>query len=282
KIKPSSKFFDYSTKNKPIKIIEFNEEEVEKIERNFENQRNLSKKLILIKSNENYGFAGGNNLAMKFAMNFLSVDYVLLLNNDTVVDTEFLNAMMEVAKSDDTVGFVGAKTYFYDKTNIIQVAGGANISFKHFIVLELGLNQLDTGVYDTNYELDYISGSCILCKKEVIEMVGMLDTKYFMYWEDADWGVRAKKLGYKSIYAYNAKIWHKVGSSSQNLFQEYYFYRNRIYFMKKNSSLVAFIKLIVYFFIFIFLPETKDRLINMRDLKGYKNYINAFLKGLTM
>lgn len=284
-IKVESKFVQYQTKNKPIQTVEYTEKEVENNSNlsnsvKVKNQSPSSNSLIIIKADKNQGFAGGNNIAINYAIHNLKTDYILLLNNDTVVDPDFMTELVNTAESSDGIGFVGAKTYFYNKENTIQVAGGANVSFKYIISLEMGLNQVDNGSYDQNTELDYISGSCVLCKVEMIKKIGLMDTKYFMYWEDADWGFRGSKAGYKSVYSFKSKIWHKVGASSKSHFQEYYFNRNRMYFMKKNRKNLDFIKFLAYFFTSLFWHESHELLINKRDLKGFKIYFKALLNGI--
>ena len=108
-----SEFFKYSKENKPVKIFEYTEEEIKSLE-GIENEFysiSSNKKLILIKNNKNYGFAEGNNIGMRFILNNLNSDYVLLLNNDTVVDTDFLDELVKVAESEEKIGIVGPKVY---------------------------------------------------------------------------------------------------------------------------------------------------------------------------
>ncbi|MDD3985372.1 MAG: glycosyltransferase family 2 protein [Methanobacterium sp.] len=279
-----SKFFHYQTQNKPIEIMEYIEKNGNIQPKTFMNNKKCPTSalhnLILINTEKNHGFAGGNNIAITYANNFLNSDYILLLNNDTVQDKEFLVELVHTAESNKKIGFVGAKTYFYNPKNVIQVAGGADINLKYIITLEKGLNHIDDGSYDKNLELDYIGGSCLLCRMEMLEKIGLMDTKYFMYWEDADWGFRGNKFGYKSIYSYKSKIWHKVGSSSKSYFQEYYFNRNRIYFMKKNNKGIYYIKFLANFFTTLFLHESKNLLINKRDMKGFYIYFKAIIMGI--
>ena len=283
KIEVESKFFNYNPSNKPIKFFEYTENEI-KIDDNQKDIFNLSspKNIILIKNDGNYGFAGGNNIGIKYAANILKSNYVLLINNDAVVDPDFLTELIKVAENDEKIGFVGAKTYFYNKKEIIQAAGGGNIDFKKVIAIESALNQVDNGNYNQNYELDYITGSCILCKREVLDKIGMLNANYFMYWEDVDWCFRGKKLGYKSVYAFKSKIWHKVSVSSTNYLKIYYCTRNRIYFMKQNVNGDHYLKFLSYFFVYIFLPQIISYLFN-RDLRGgFNPYLKGFISGIKL
>ncbi len=283
-IEVKSNFFQYTTSNKPLKIYEYSENEFETAQKDQKEISNLlpNKKIILVKNNENYGFAGGNNIGIKYAMDILKSNYILLLNNDTVVDPDFLTELIKVAEKDEKIGFVGPKTYFYDRKEVIQAAGGGKIDFKQIIAIEIGLNQEDDGKYDQNCELDYITGSCILCKREVLDKIGMLNINYFMYWEDVDWCFRGRKLGYKSVYAFKSKIWHKVSVSSSNYLKNYYCTRNRIYFMQQNINKHSYFKFLPYFLVFIFLPQIISYILN-RDLRGgFNPYLKGFISGFKL
>ena len=282
KINVKSKLFKYNPNNKPIKICEYNENDLKTSQKGEKNDFNIhsNHKLILIKNNANYGFAGGNNIGIKYALKSLNSDYVLLLNNDTVVDRDFLTELVEVAESSPEIGFVGAKTYFYDMENTIQAAGGGKIDLKQAIALEIASNQIDNGKYDENGELDYVSGSCMLCKRKMLDKIGMLNEKYFMYWEDVDWCFRGKNIGYKSVYAFKSKIWHKAGVSSLNPLKIHYYTRNRIYFMKQNISRANYLKFLLYFFVYIFIPESAGFF--NHDFSEFRSYLNGFISGLRL
>ena len=284
KIEVNSNFFQYDTSNKPIKIFEYTENEFKTAQKDEKEISNTlpTKKIILIKNNENYGFAGGNNRGIKYAVDIFKSDYILLLNNDTVVDSNFLIELVEAAEEDEKIGFVGAKTYFYSKKGVIQAAGGGKINLKKVIAVETASNQIDNGEYDQNCELDYITGSCILCKKEVLDEIGMLNVNYFMYWEDVDWCFRGRKSGFKSVYAFKSKIWHKVSVSSTNYLKTYYCTRNRIYFMEQNINNSNNFKFLSYFFIYIFLPQIIAYLLNQDLRGGFKPYLNGFISGLKL
>jgi len=256
KIKVKSKFFEYDQRNKPIKVFEYKEEEL-KAKNNDNNLiGNLSsnKKIILIKNKENYGFAEGNNIGINFAINNLKSDYILLLNNDTVVDRKFLNELINVAESRPQIGAVGPKTYFYDfngKKDVICFAGGSlnmNKGESHSI----GLNETDECQYDKIRDVNYVEGSCLLVKKEVLDKIGFLDTRYFAYWEETDFCWRGFKASYKSVYVPKAKIWHKVSASFNSPIKLYYYTRNRFWFMKKNGTKKEYISFLFNFFIYPF------------------------------
>lgn len=275
-IEIESQFFKYNLNNKPVEIFEYLNGKLSNLNSNDKiSTLDSNKKLILIKNDKNYGFAEGSNIGIRFALNNLDSDYILLLNNDTVVDKHFLEELLSLAESDKNIGFVGSKTYYYNKKNVIQLIGGGKLDFKRGIPFKIDLDEIDNAQYDRYIEVDYIGGSCLLCKRNVIDQIGTLDPTYFMYWEDIDWCIRGHKAGYKSIYAFKSKIWHKIGVSSVSYHKIYYHYRNRIYFMKKNADRNQYTKFLLKLFVFMFWQESTYFL----DIKDFKKYI-SYCKGL--
>lgn len=265
-----SEFYEYNASNKPIKLVEKGE-----------SPENGDKSLILLRNTENLGFAGGNNVGINHAMVLNHPDYVLLLNNDTVVDKNFLKQLVETGESNPKIGFVGAKTLFYDRETIIQEAGGGKIDYGHAEVEEIGFNEVDDGSLDYYIEPDYIGGACILVKNRVIEQIGGLDESYFMYWEDVDFCTTGLEHGYKSAYQYLAVIWHKYGSSSENTFKMYYLNRNRLYFIRKHTNGMKYLKFITYFVPYI-LFESVYQLIRRRDSNMAKAYFYSLVDGFKL
>jgi len=164
--------------------------------------------VILMEVSGNRGFAGGNNVAIAKA----SGDYYFLLNNDTVVDKNVIAELVRVAESDKTVGIAGPKMYFYDRKNVFWFAGG--FMQKHYGTLHRGYNEEDHEQYDKIEDVDLISGCALLIKRGVVEKIGLLDEEFFLYYEDADWCLRAKKAGYRVVYVPGAKIWHKCSGTT--------------------------------------------------------------------
>ena len=274
-----SKFFEYSGGNKPIKIIEYRRKEAEAGGGKEKEIIDLpsNKKLIIIKNEKNYGFAEGNNIGIRYALKALNPGYVLLLNNDTVVDKEFLGELVKVGESDEKIGIIGPKIYYYDKPNKINFAGG-RINFWKGRGEHICGNEIDKGQYDKIKKVDYIEGSCFLIRKRVIEKVGMMNINYFAYWEEADWCARVQKVGYKIIYAPKSMIWHKVSSTSKKIsgFFEYHNTRNRFLFMKKYATRIQFISFILWFFVFNFWLMSGLLLIYHKNTKA----LICFYKGV--
>lgn len=246
KIKIESPFFSYDPYNKPIQILEIEANEYDI--RREDNDETSFRRLILIKNDKNAGFAEGNNIGIRFSLNNLNSDYLLLLNNDTVVDNEFLVEMLKVSENDDEIGIVGPKIYYYNEPSRIWFAKG-KISWKFCRGLNIGYNEIDTGQYTEIAEVEYVSGCAFLIKKEVIDRIGLLDKRFFLYFEEIDWTLRASELGYKSVFVPNGKIWHKISKSGGGLSRKvglYYITRNRWLLMKRWAKKPDFLFFIVY------------------------------------
>ncbi|MEL7669952.1 glycosyltransferase family 2 protein [Methanobacterium sp.] len=243
-LKIESPFFEYDNSNKPILVLEPN------VDINTRNKIDLSssRKLNLIKNDENLGFAEGNNIGIRYALENLDPDYILLLNNDTVVDKNFLIEMLKVSESDDKIGITGPKIYYYDEPNRIWFARG-KISWKFCRGLNIGYNEIDNGQYNKIAEMEYASGCAFLIKREVIDKIGLIDKKFFLYFEEIDWTLDASKIGYKSVFAPKGKIWHKISKSGGGIKGKvglYYITRNRWLLMKRWANKTNFVFFIMY------------------------------------
>ena len=274
----NSKFFSYNHDNKPIKVFEYKKEDRKKVEENYF-EIPSDEKMILIKNDYNYGFAEGNNIGIKFILNNLNPDYVLLLNNDTIVDKEFLNKSLEVAGSKNC-GIVGSKTYLYDQPERLQFAW-TKLNLWRGECYMVGALELDQGLYDKIAIADYISGSTFLIKKEVILNIGFLDKKYFCYWEDTDYCIRASKAGYDLKYCPESRIWHKVSKSSECIsgFEIYLMTRNMFIFMKKHCSKPQYLSFLLYFFLFKFWYKNNYYLYH-KEINLIRCYLNGLKDGL--
>jgi GT2 family glycosyltransferase len=286
KIKPDSKYFTYNKKNKPIKIIEYTREESSAggKETEFENIE-ANKKLILIKNEKNYGFAEGNNIAIRYAMNFLKPEYILLLNNDTIVDKNFLNKMVEIGERDNSNGIVGPKIYFYDykgTPNVISFTGADLIIWKANEI-RYGFKQQDEGQFNNEMEVDKIEGSCMLIKTKLLDEIGLLDSDFFAYWEETDLCYRASRKGYKIIYSPYAIIWHKIGASSggiSNPLRIYYITRNTFLFLKKHATLYETLLFSIFFSFYDLWFKTIIYLFYYKDTKKFIHFIKGVKDGI--
>lgn len=186
----------------------------------------------VIVSEDNLGFSGGNNLGFKQATG----DYILLLNNDTIVPPGFLEPMVELLEKNDSAGVVSPRIYFYEQPDVLQYAGFTRI---HPLT---GRNRC-IGFMERDYEGEYLytaptasgHGACMLIRAELYEKLGGFPEYYFMYYEEIDFCERAAAVGYQSYFCGASYIHHKQSMSIGRVspMKTYYLNRNRILFMKK-------------------------------------------------
>jgi GT2 family glycosyltransferase len=276
KIEVKSDFFEYDQKNKPIKILEYNNEEYLRSMGGKIFDLALNKKLILIKNDKNYGFAEANNIGLKYALKNLNVDYFLLLNNDTIVYPKFLTELVKVSEKDTRIGIAGPK--IYPLTNGVVIKDKAIIGSK----ISFWKGGLPIGLKngDQIKDVDLISGACILIKKETLLKLGFLDSIYFFGWEDADYCTKAKRSGYRVIGVSNSKILHKIGASYENFSKHPEILsngiKNQLIFMDRYSSKLQYIISIPFICFFYLLIIFQDD----RKIFELKKKIIAIMNGI--
>ena len=208
----------------------------------------------LIRNAENRGFVRGSNQGMRHALS-TNTDYVFLLNNDTVVEPDALSLLVATAERSGErsgerpgdIGMVGPKIYQYGKDNVLDSAGTRTIPWlaQGFLI---GHGEDDRGQYDNPGEMPYVTGTALLVKRAVLEEVGLMDEDYFCYFDDFDWGLKARKTGYRLLLEPRAVVHHK-GSQTAGLNSPFYVHhmvRSRILFARKNVPLLQYL--------FAFLP----------------------------
>lgn len=216
-LKVKSPFFEYNPENKPIEIIEYPGENENKIP---------GRTLILIKNEINYGFTEGNNIGIRYALEHLHPDYIVLLNNDTVVDPHFLTELVKPSTSCEKIGIAGPRIYSYEEPEKTQYGGG---KINWWIGKPIHCEREQGG------EVEFVTGCCMLLNAKADPF---FDPVYFAYFEDADLCMSMKRKGYTLVYTPSSKIYHK-GSRSLQVGSEshvYHFARNRIIFMRKYAK----------------------------------------------
>lgn len=203
--------------------------------------------LVFIQTGENLGFAGGNNVGIRYALAKDDVGYVWLLNNDTVIEKNSLSKLVEKTefykKQTNRVGIVGSKLLYYDNPSIIQGIGG--IYNKWFgTAKHLGIFEKDKGQYDNEdvlKRINYAVGASMLVNKKFIKDIGLICEDYFLYYEEMDWAERGRRKGWILGYCWQSNVYHKEGSSigsssrgeEKSELADFYGLRNRIVFTKK-------------------------------------------------
>lgn len=210
-------------------------------------KKNVSCKQI--RNTANLGFAAGNNVGMKYALDS-GADYLLVLNNDTEVDKGLINRLLEVANKHPKAGTIAPKIYFakgfefhkrykkQDLGKIIWYAGG-DMDWNNVYGSNHGVDEVDKGQFEKTRETDFATGACMLLRSEALKDVGLFDEKYFMYLEDADLSQRLKKKGWEVLYTPKTDIWHKVAQSSDigSDLNDYFITRNRLLFGMRYAKL---------------------------------------------
>lgn len=202
--------------------------------------------LTLIRNTENRGFARGSNQGMRHALT-TNTEYVFLLNNDTVVEPDALSLLVATAERSGDTGMVGPKIYQYGKDNVLDSAGTRTIPWlaQGFLI---GHGEEDHGQYGNPGDLPYITGTALLVKRTVLEKVGLMDEDYFCYFEDFDWGLKAREAGFRLRLDPKAVVHHK-GSQTAGFGSPFYVYhmvRSRMLFARKNVPFLLYL--------FAFLP----------------------------
>ena len=196
----------------------------------------------------NLGFDGGNNKGIDFALKN-NANYVLILNNDTLVPPETISNVVRTAEGAKNVGIIGVKTFRYPQKETVWFSGG---EFRIFRLYSLMRGDNFTGVRPTGL----VPGCFMLIPAAVLKAVGGFDTRYFLFLEDTDLSMRIKKAGYVLLVDCQNHIYHKVSSTMGGTFSPlslYYLHRNRMLFL--NKFLTGYKKTAVFFVYFlIFVP----------------------------
>lgn len=189
-------------------------------------------KYKFIETGKNLGFSGGNNVGIKESLKNKS-DYTVVINDDVVLENDFLLKMVSLMKSDPKIGVASPKIYFTkDSKEVIWYAGG-NIDWNNIYTSHRGVDERDKGQYNKTITTDLANGACMIINNKVFNKTGLLDDGFYLYWEDADFSQKVKRNGYSVIYHPKVKIWHKVSASSGgigNKSNDYFLVRNRLSF----------------------------------------------------
>lgn len=228
----------------------------------------------IITNKKNLGYSKGFNIGIKEAL-VLGSDFILVLNNDTLLNPELLNELVKTALSDHNIGAVFGKVLFYG-TNKLQSVGK---SFNSYLLNSklIGFGEVDTGQYDKVQQYDFADDVCLLISREALESIGGYDPDLFLYYEEVDLFVRLNKAKFKLYYNPNAIIWHKVSQSSGggwNPIKSYHLSRSKIICLRKNLNDFRFsIALLLISF-----TEIPKQMLNW-FLKGKFELSNATFRG---
>lgn len=231
------------------------------------------KNTVLMEEEENKGFTGGNNAGIKKAMKDKEVEFLLLLNNDTVVGKNFLDVLVNFAEKNKNVGVVTPQINKYSNKNEINeqnLSGRFNLWFGGGVPIT---------PKNTLYETDYNSGCCWLVPRKIVEETGMFKEGYFIYKEEVEWAYRIKQKGYSSWVVPSAKIYHKGEATTGRMsgFRQYHETKNSLFFVREHGKEAHKIFLLFYT-IFYRLP--KNLLLNLLSRNDINKKNKMLLKGI--
>jgi GT2 family glycosyltransferase len=204
--------------------------------------KKINFQINVINNSKNLGFSGGNNIGIRYGLKN-GADFVFIINNDTIVDKNCIQKLLDDAQKEKNIGIFGPKIYFasgyethkekYTPMNlgkVIWYAGGI-IDWQNVLASHRGVDEVDLGQFDKISKTDFVTGCAMFIRRNVFEKIGLFDEKLFLYFEDVDFCIRAKKKGFNSYFIPQAYLWHKNAISSGGTgsdLQTYYMTRNRL------------------------------------------------------
>lgn len=226
-----------------------------------------------IRSDKNLGFAGGNNLGIKASTG----KYLFFLNNDTEADPGFLEPLVHLFETNPKAGVASSKILYHNSGETIQYAGSTCINPFTGRNKRVGFMEKDRGQHDTQKETDLAHGAAMMVPRAVIDKVGMMPEFFFLYYEEVDWCESIKRAGYKIFYVPASKVYHKESMSvgKKSTLKTYYMTRNRLLFMRRNTSGAKKLTWIFFFLLFS-LPKNALTYLMKREI----DHAKAFSKGL--
>ncbi len=190
--------------------------------------------IILIKSSENLGFAGGNNLGIEKSTG----DYLLFINNDTEVPSGFLEPLVDFCQLHPEAGMISPKIRYHHTPEMIQFAGYTDLNPYTIRNRSIGYRETDNNQFNDNRATAFGHGAAMMVSRKVIEQVGMMPDIYFLYYEELDWGWKIRQAGFTNYYIGNSLIFHKesISTGKKSPMKTYYMARNRILFTRRNMK----------------------------------------------
>ncbi len=227
-----------------------------------------------IRSNENLGFAGGNNLGVSQAKG----EFLFFVNNDTEFTTGLIQTLVNTILANPRTGMISPKIRYFQEPDTLQYAGYTEMNYFTARNACIGQFEKDLGQYDQLTGLTgFGHGAAMMLTRAAIGKAGLMAENYFLYYEEMDWGARIKKAGYEIRLEMGALIYHKesVSVGQKSALKEYFMNRNRILFIRRNAD---WLHRCVFYFHFILLVTPRNMLSYLRD--GHKEFIPILLRAI--
>ena len=223
----------------------------------------------IVETGKNLGYALGNNLGIKYALDH-HADYILVLNNDTLVEKDFLTNLMRAATQNKNFSIFSPQIRLYPEKDRLWYAGGRIFWPAASTQLFCRNRKIKCSSIRENKEIDFVTGAAMLVRAETFKKVGGFDRKFFCYFEETDWQARAQNKDTRLMYVPGSIIYHKVARASggeDNPKVQYYFYRNNLLFAKKNLAPAYFFTFIPFYILRVFVYELLRAIIDLILLK---------------
>ena len=254
---------------------ESNPKELKKIKNQFD-------KIITFPNQKNLGFTGANNVGIEYAIKN-DFEYVMLINNDTEVEKNFINPLIELLEKNQNFGAAQPLILNYYNRNKVWSAGG-------FLNKFFGYTYVIKSPEGIKKNIDWITGCCFFLRTDVIKKIGLLDEKFFAYYEDVDWSIRIKNAGYDLAFVKSSVVYHHGSKSSKNEsnegtlspFVHYLNIRNHIFLLRKNKDVFNSIGILFFQFFKIvsysvyFIVRVRINKLNM----VYKGLVDGLMKNI--
>lgn len=229
---------------------------------------------------ENIGFGAACNVAIEHALKNEACNYVLLLNNDTIIAPHALTKLIQTAAIHSTAGIFGPKIYYRNPRKIIWYAG-ARCRRGVLAAADTGRGEIDNGQFDARHKVDFVFGAAMLIRRDVFERIGFFDQQFFLYLEDMDFCIRARKAGFTLQFVPQAHVWHDGSASTENngAFRKYHHARSTILFLKKHVPLIH-MPSVMSFWLLVLIRAVAGELWR-GNTAVISSYWSGFLHGLT-
>lgn len=217
--------------------------------------------LIYLQTNQNLGFAGGNNVGIKAAKG----EYLLLLNNDTEITEGFIDQLVAEMEANSSIGLLSPLILYFDQPEVIQYAGFTKMNYLTCRNQGIGNNQVNSHQYQNDSrETAFCHGAAMMCRRSDLQTVGLLPEQYFLYYEELDWCEQFKKAGKKCWFTGKAQIFHKesISTGKQSKLKTYFMSRNRFLFIRRNTSTINTFLFGLYYLTLVATKETLSYLLN--------------------
>lgn len=259
-----------NTERNSVEVILVDNGSYENFERAF---KAVYPDLVYIRSEKNLGFAGGNNLGIRQA----SGEYLLFLNNDTELVEGFVETLVREFHVHPEIGLLSPLILYFDDKTKIQYAGFSEMNYLTCRNKGIGNQETNFNQHDRSQETGFIHGAAMMCRRDDLKKVGLMEENYFLYYEEIDWCEKFKKAGKKIWFTGRTKIYHKesISVGKESSLKTYFMHRNRMLYIRRNTNIFNILMFTMYY-VAVACPKT----IIKYYLNGRKDLIPWVFKAL--